>query len=522
VTRGRLSSLTAACLLSASFAVAQNGIGPITTQVPHAKPDSGHPRTTIAPGYSLKVVARGSDPLENPSGTITTFGRLSDNTATEPDQNMYLVLDQNPGGPVRGFDYGRHFIYQGHENGGDLAYVTRVNLDIQDPAHRITLLTPLGADGLTGFNSIDGSTYDPFSRTLLFTQEAGSEGGVIQIRSSWPPTATTLDGIIGKAGYEGIHVDDEGNLLLIEDSGGVTVNVDPNDPNSPKVAKQPNSFIYRFVPYNPADLSQGGKLQALQVSVAGSPLTFHPLDPVGDVFSFKQVLLHTPGTSYPVRWVTVHDTAVDGTVSFDANSAAKTALATPLKRPENAAFFPGSQFLTFFVTVTGDTDSASGIVPALAKRGAWGSIFRVDLNADREAGSISLFVLGDSAHNSFDNITFADRTQLLTTEDRGNTLHSELSTLDSVWAYSINGSSTGLRFVALGRDTTSEVEGEDNEPTGVFVSSGGIHKQNMLGTGASLVNARGFLTQQHGNNVLFEVVKSESASHASGSSTEIR
>jgi hypothetical protein len=316
-----------------------------------------------------------------------------------------------------------------------------------------------------------------------------------------------LDGIIGKGGYEGIHVDDLGNLLLIEDVGGVTVHVDPNDENSPKVAKQPNSFVYRFVPYNTKDLSQGGKLQALQVSIDGSPLIFHADDPVGDVFSFNQVLLHTPGTSYPVAWVTIHDTAVDGTAPFDANAAAKTALATPLKRPENACFLPSSHFLSFFVAVTGDTDSLSGDVVDLAERGAWGSIFRVDLNSDRSSGTISVFVLGDSTHNSFDNVTFADSFQLLTTEDRGNTLHTELNTLDSVWAYSINGMFAPLRFIALGRDATSEAEGEDNEPTGMYVSGGGSHLGDMYGTPFSLSNARAFFTQQHGDNVLYEITK---------------
>src|SRR5262249_3995208 len=167
---------------------------------------------------------------ENPSGSITTFGRLSDNTATEPDQNTYIVFDRNPGGPVPGFDYGRHFVYQGHENGDDLAYVTRVNMDVRDPAHRITLLTPVGPDGLTHFNSIDGSVYNPFTKTFLFTQEDGADGGVIQITKGWPAVVNTLDGIIGKGGYEGIEVDDQGNLLLAEDVGGVSVNVDPNDP----------------------------------------------------------------------------------------------------------------------------------------------------------------------------------------------------------------------------------------------------------------------------------------------------
>lgn len=497
--------LPATFLFCSSIAVGQGGIGPITTQVSKANADSGHPASRVAPGFTGRAVVRGTDALENPSGVITKFGRLSDDTATEPDQNLYLVFDSNPGGPVPGFDYGRHFLYQGHENASDLAYVTRVNLDVQAPEHRITLLTPVGQDGLTHFNAVDGSTFDPFSKTLFFTQENGTSGGVIQIGSRWPSAATTLDGILGKAGYEGIHVDSLGNLLLVEDSGGVSVNVDPNDPNSPKVAKQPNSFIYRFVPYDRTDLTQGGKLQALQVSINGSPLIFHADDPVGDVFSTNQILLHTPGSSYPVQWVTIHDTAVDGTDSFDANGAAKTNLATPFKRPENAKFMPGSQFLTFFFTVTGDTDERSGDVTDLAQRGAWGSVFRVDLNADRNSGSLSIFVLGDSTHNSFDNITFADAQQILVAEDRGNTLHTQLNTLDSVWTYTLNGFLPPLRFIALGRDATSEAEGEDNEPTGIFVSSGGSHLFDLLGTPASLSNARGFATQQHGDNVVYEI-----------------
>ena len=68
--------------------------------------------------------------LENPSGAITNFGFLSDGTLTEPDENAYLVFDSNPGGPEADFDYGRHFVFQGHENSGNLAYITRVNLDV--------------------------------------------------------------------------------------------------------------------------------------------------------------------------------------------------------------------------------------------------------------------------------------------------------------------------------------------------------------------------------------------------------
>jgi hypothetical protein len=103
--------------------------------------------------------------------------QVIERTRTEPDENTYVVFDSNPGGPAPGFDYGRHFLYQGHENSNNLAYITRINLDVDDPLHRITLLTPTNTAGKTGFNSIDGSTWNPFTRTLLFTQEAGFPNG---------------------------------------------------------------------------------------------------------------------------------------------------------------------------------------------------------------------------------------------------------------------------------------------------------------------------------------------------------
>lgn len=505
----RSVSLGLLLALGVPLSFAQVGIGPIRHSVPSANPRVGTPDTVVARGFKLKQLAAGVDPLENPTAKITQYGLLADGTRTEPDENLYLILS-NPGGPTAGYNYGHHFLFQGHENGGGLAYVTRINLDVQDPAHRITLLTPEDSStGLTGFSSIDGSTYDPFTRTLLFTQEAGSAGGVIQISSTWPPVVTTLDGIIGKGGFEGIHPDDRGNLLIVEDSGGTSVNVNPADPTSPKTARQPNSFVYRFIPYNKSDLSKGGKLQALQVSIDGQPIIFNAGDPVGDTFSLKQLQLHTPGTSYPVKWVTIHDTAVDGTDSFGANAAAKTAGATPFKRPENGAFLPGSGYRTFFFCPTGDTDATSGGTPELAARGSWGSIFRVDLRENRNSGKISILVLGDAAHASFDNLTFADTNTLLAAEDRGDNLHSQLNTLDSVWAFSVNGKQSTKRFIALGRDATSLAGGEDNEPTGLHVSNGVPLTFTQPGSLLNLLGARGFVTRQHGDNVTFEIVKTD-------------
>ena len=467
-------------------------------------PAGVHPNV-IGRGYALKPIATGTDPLENPSGVITHFGLLSNGTRTEPDENTYLVLNQNPGGPTPGYDYGEHFLFQGHENGGGLAYVTRINLDVADPAHRITLLTPVGPDGKTGFSSIDGSTWNPHTQTLLFTQEAGSSGGVIEITPTWPPVVRTLDGVLGRAGYEGIHPDDKGNLLLAEDVGGTTI---------AGGARQPNSFVYRFVPVDSTNLSAGGQLQALQVTIEGHTLRFN--DPTtggsaaGDTLSTYQLLLHKPGSAWPVKWVTVHDTAVDGFAPFDANARAKTVLATPFKRPENAQFLPDSQFKTFFFDATGDTSATAGNQPELAARGAWGSIFRVDM-LDALNGTIAIVVLGDKDHSSFDNLAFADQCTLLAAEDRGDTLHDQLNTLDSVWAFDIcNEGAPAKRLLALGQD--AKATDEDDEPTGLHISDGEPSVRRLLGSSSTNMSNmsrwRWFFTQQHGDNTVYEIVKS--------------
>lgn len=233
--------------------------------------------------------------------------------------------------------------------------------------------------------------------------------------------------------------------------------------------------------------------------------------------SIAQLNLHTPGTSYPVRWVTIHTSNAGDTAGFDANAAAKAAGATPFKRPENMAWLPGSNFATFFFDPTGDTNATAGGAPELAARGAFGSIFRVDLQPSKPIGRISIFVLGDPEHNSFDNLAFADEKTLLAAEDRGDTLHDQLNTLDSVWAFSLDTRDPvpfllssvhsplpkAIRFIALGRDAAALASGEDNEPTGLFVSNGSVGKDTLLGTEENLDGALGFLTRQHGDNSVF-------------------
>jgi hypothetical protein len=542
--------------------VAAVAVAQIISGVPNANPRSGSPPNVVANGFALQRVVNGNDTLENPAGIFARYGYLNDSTIqtdkqptkTEPDQNTYLVTRRSPGGPTAGYDYGHRFLIQGHEvftpSGAtyNRAYFTRVNLDVDDPQHRVTLLNPLASDATdSGVRSIDGSTYDPFTGQLLFTAEAGNLGGVFGQALKWTsttaPQVVNYDGSMGKAGYEGIHNDALGNLIIVEDVGGGNV----TDNGAATVVKQPNSFVYRFKPAHAGDLTKG-KLQVLQVSVDGTPIVFHngatdgPQAVRDDALGEPIRALHS-GQAQQAKWVTIHDTAVDGTAPFDANAAAKAGgvgananaanKGTPLKRPENGKFVPGTDFRSFVVAETGDTNKTAGDYPGAAERGAWGALLRIDLpKAGADAGTVKAVVVGDQAHASFDNVTFLDKRTVLLSEDRGETLHQQANALDSLWAFDITKplnqiNADAKRLIAQGRDP--EATGDiglkepappkplthndgDNEVTGIHVSDGSTSPSGLLGAqlpfdaGAGRSPWRIFVTGQHGANITYEIV----------------
>ena len=101
--------------MAASKAAADNHVRVFNEKVsgvPAANPVMISPNV-LSPEFTAGLVAQGLDLLENPSGLITRFGNLSDGSRTEPDENTYLILDHNPGGPTPDYDYGRHFLFQG-------------------------------------------------------------------------------------------------------------------------------------------------------------------------------------------------------------------------------------------------------------------------------------------------------------------------------------------------------------------------------------------------------------------------
>src|SRR5690242_8525813 len=78
---------------------------------------------------------------------------------TEPDKNTYLVFPRGLAGADASYNYGTHFLFQGHEGGaGGASYITRINLDA-DAAHRVTLLATAEVHGQS-LATIDGSTDD--------------------------------------------------------------------------------------------------------------------------------------------------------------------------------------------------------------------------------------------------------------------------------------------------------------------------------------------------------------------------
>jgi hypothetical protein len=496
-----------------AVAVADPSGGPSLTPVSTANTRSpGYaPASRLSAELSQIVVAQGSTKLENPIPGLAYYGYDGDQPVmmplptaptveahkTEPDKNVYLVL-KGQHGPDAHYDYGTHFLFQGHESGTP-GYVTRINLDA-DAAHRVTLLATVP----TG--DIDGITWDPWARKLIVTTEnAGAP--TYALDASFPSTVTDLSGSLGQAGYEGIQDDNDGNLWIAEDIGG------PNKPGT--TAKLPNSFIYRYVPRRPGDLLNG-KLEVLQVlNEAGQPITQASQTAIN---SPDQVALHTYGKSFRTKWIVIHDTATDGTAPFNANTRAKAANGTPFKRPENSAFHPGSRFDEFFFDETGDTNATS----VENDNGGWGSVFKIaqrDPSAD--TGSLTLSYKADETTAGMDNMAFLSKNTLTFVQDAGDGLHGQANALDSGWAYDVTDRTPSpIRWLAEGRDASATYDAGcggacgndgDNEITGVHVSDGDPSVGGVLG--AKIPDLRDsdwrwFYTQQHGDNNTFEVLLS--------------
>jgi hypothetical protein len=536
--RTRIVGVSVLVLLCAASALVASGAaappsGPKLTDVPTAntKAPGYTPASKLSPELAQIAVAQGSTKVENPSSEISFYGYDNDVLTTsgdpqmlpipgsaheahktEPDKNTYLVFKNSLSGADASYDYGTHFLFQGHE-GGAPGYITRLNLDA-DAAHRVTVLATHDASG-AAIATIDGSTWDPWAQRLLFTTENAS-APTYSATPGYPSTVADVSGALGRGGYEGIQDDSKGDIWIVEDIGGAN--------KGATTARIPNSFLYRYVPNSPGDLANG-KLQVLQVSnAAGDPITQASQTALN---SPDQLALHTYGSNFQTKWITIHDTATDGTTPFNANTLAKQMNGTPFKRPENGQFRPGSKFQEFYFDETGDTNATS---PENATAGGWGSVFKLTQSSpSASTGELSIFYEGDEAHASFDNAAFLSGDDVAFVEDAGDTLHAQRNALDSGYVLDVtadysNPANKPLRWLAEGRDASATLDSDnggfgtnegDNEITGIHVSDGDTGKDGLLGAKVPEVlqkngTWRWFYTQQHGDNPTYEVVASGS------------
>jgi hypothetical protein len=506
--------------------------------------------TILPPELIQTVAAQGSNVVENPAtidlgnGTSVTIGHygydddgplmpapgdlpsathIVEATKSEPDKNTYLELFGQTGADPT-YDYGTHFLFQGHENGvvdasgGLVAVITRINLDADGP-HRVTIMASHDRNGAP-ISQIDGSTWDPFAQRLVFTSEDGASP-VYQATLGFPSVVEDISGAVGRGGYEGLQNDSAGNLWIVEDVGGATSTAAPH-------AKVPNSFIYRFVKKRTDDLMHG-KLQVLQViSLAtGTPIVFH--GPDVDTLSSDVRDLHTYGKVFDTKWITIHDTDNDGNATpFDSNALAKSKGGTPFKRPENAQFRPGVGFKELYFDETGDTNANTEAGSAF---GGFGGVFKLSQNSPTAStGKLSLLYLGDVAHTGFDNTGFLSKNQVVFVEDAGDGLHTQRNALDSAYTLDVtvdysNPANQPARLFAEGRDPSATLDSAfgafdgfqnegDNEITGFHVSNGDPSTNGILGATVPKQFKGGwrvFYTAQHGDNVTWEILANPAA-----------
>jgi hypothetical protein len=184
-------------------------------------------------------------------------------------------------------------------------------------------------------------------------------------------------------------------------------------------------------------------------------------------------------------------------------------------------------FTEFYFDETGDTDNRTSATAS----GGFGSLFKLAQSPTSDKGTISVFYNGDQVHAGFDNLAFFSGDKLGVVEDAGDTLHTQRNALDSAWMFDVtadysNPSNQPVRFIAEGRDPSATIDSGlsgtpgfrndgDNEITGIHVSDGDPSKHGILGdkepqpfrpNGAW----RAFWTQQHGDNVTWELVSSGS------------
>ncbi len=531
-----VSGAIAVGAISASSVVAAP-LSPSLSNVPSAntKSDGYAPASKLSPELRQIAVAQGATALENPSALTSYYGYDNDvlNVAgqpqmlptptsptaeahkTEPDKNTYLVFKNGLERRRRRLRL-RHALPlpgpRGRRRRRRLHHPDQPRRRRRAPGHAAGRPRTPTASRLP---TIDGSTWDPWAKRLLFTTEnarradlRGDAGlpvdGRRRLRRARPGR---LRGHPERLRRQ--HLDRRGRRRL-EQAGH-------------RRAKRPNSFVYRYVPAPSRATCQRGKLQV--AAGAATPTANRSPSPARQRSTAPTRSRSTPtATSFKTRWVTIHDTAVDGDRAVRRQ---RTRQGRRTRRrssdPRTAPFRPGSDFTKFFFDETGDTNATS-VENDTARR------LGLDLRAhperpERQHRHAALFYKGDEAHSGLDNVDLplaqprspssrTRATRCTPSATRSTPASSGTSTPD----YS-NPANQPVRWLAEGRDASATLDSAnggfgtndgDNEITGVHVSDGDPrperHPRRRRSRTSNSDGWRWFYTQQHGDNHTYEVL----------------
>jgi secreted PhoX family phosphatase len=266
-----ISAAAIAMTANANAAVEDLGFTPITTNALSCSA-SGYiqfANSTKGAALTPKVLMQAGDaatPLNAPA-TSTAVGRVNDMIALSPD-GKYLFTSSENGFPTEN-GIGT--------NGSD--GITRLTLKGPDAGTKVILADNTDANGANLWQRVDGMKWYPFGgpggEGVLLASEEFNAGGIWQVNPKTGAFAR-LDWL-GNYSHEGVGLDSAGNLYLGDENRG--------------------GAIYKAVPNNKADLTQGGTLYYMvgtNVDPSGWKLLGSPATAIPDASNGGAILFDRP------------------------------------------------------------------------------------------------------------------------------------------------------------------------------------------------------------------------------------
>ena len=439
--------------------------------------------------------------------------------------------------------------------------ITRINLDA-DGAHRVTLMATQTDAGVP----LRRSTARPgirSPRSCSSRPRAARTSSIYQATPDFPShrstSRTSSAALASRASRTTSRATSTSSRTSAEDEW-------PDRPSGrqhlgQRGTKQPNSFIYRFMPNDASDLRAGGKLQALQVIVGGNPLKFtQPASSsaadvaaaantdISGANSAGYVALHTYGTSFATKWITsaprrrrrrfpgADDNALAKAAGRDAVQAARERRVPAGLEVQGALLRRDRRHRQPHLRRRRPAPNPN--LPACTTpnvTGGFRTIFKLVQSPKSDDGTISVLYNGDQAHAGFDNVAFFSKDQHRVRRGRGrHAAHAaeraRLRLAVRRHARTTRTAPSRSRFIAEGRDASATIDSglsrldaasRTRATTRSPASSSPTATRACTGCSASDDPKpfkpdgkwRAFWTQQHGDNDTWELIAGSKGDH---------